>query len=46
MQSELQGGLSDEYARQFLSAVGKQLKAERNEKAIQAMKSRMVSSGG
>jgi peptidyl-prolyl cis-trans isomerase D len=46
MQTELQGGLSDEYARQFMSAIGKQLKVERNEKAIQAMKSRLISSGG
>jgi hypothetical protein len=29
-----------------MSAIGKQLKVERNEKAIQAMKSRLISSGG
>jgi peptidyl-prolyl cis-trans isomerase D len=46
MQSELQSGLSDEYARQFVTAIGKQLKVKRNESAIQAMKARMISSGG
>lgn len=46
MQSELQQGLSDEYAQQFLAAMRKQLGVKRNDSAIQAAKRQIVSSGG
>jgi peptidyl-prolyl cis-trans isomerase D len=46
MQGELQQGMSDDYAREFLAAMRKELGAERNTSAIQAMKTRMMSSGG
>jgi peptidyl-prolyl cis-trans isomerase D len=46
MQNELQQGIAEDYAREFLAAMREELGAKRNESAIQAMKSRMVSSGG
>jgi peptidyl-prolyl cis-trans isomerase D len=46
MQNQLQQGVSDDYAREFLSAIRKEVGAQRNESAIQAVKSRMVSNGG
>jgi peptidyl-prolyl cis-trans isomerase D len=46
MQSELQEGVETEYARQFLTDLRRQMKAERNESAIQAEKARLLSSGG
>ncbi|HEY4071396.1 MAG TPA: peptidyl-prolyl cis-trans isomerase [Sphingomicrobium sp.] len=46
MQNELQQGISEDYAREFLAALRQDLKVKRNETAIQGMKSRMVSSGG
>ena len=46
MQNQLQQGLSEDYAREFLSAIRKEVGAKRNEEAIQAVKSRLVSSGG
>lgn len=46
MQNQLQQGLSDDYGQQFLAAVRKEIGSKRNEGAIQATKSRMVSSGG
>jgi peptidyl-prolyl cis-trans isomerase D len=46
MQNELQEGVSGDYAREFLAAIRQQLKAERNASAIQAMKTRLLSSGG
>lgn len=46
MQSELQQGVSEDYARQLLAAMRKQLGAERNESAIAAAKKRIVSGGG
>ena len=46
MQNELQQGMSGDYAEEFLAAMRQELKTKRNETAIQAMKSRMVSSGG
>jgi peptidyl-prolyl cis-trans isomerase D len=46
MQNELQQSVSDDYAREFLAAVRKQVGTTRNEGAIQAEKSRLVSSGG
>jgi peptidyl-prolyl cis-trans isomerase D len=46
MQNELQQAASDDYAREFLAAMRKELGAKRNESAIQAMKTRMLSGGG
>lgn len=46
MQNELTQGVSEEYARQFVTAVRAQMKAKRNEAAIQAMKSRLATTGG
>ena len=46
MQSELQQGVSEEYARQFLAAMRNQVGAKRNDAAVQAVKSRLVGSGG
>ena len=46
MQNELQQPVSDDYARQFLAAARNQLKLERNEAAIAAMKARLASTGG
>ena len=45
MQTELQEGVQDEYARQFMAAVRAQLKAKRNESAIAAEKARIATSG-
>ena len=46
MQNQLQQGLSEDYAREFLSAIRKEVGTKRNEEAIQAVKSRLVSNGG
>lgn len=46
MQSELQSELSDDYAQQFLASLRDQLKTKKNDSAIQALKARMVNSGG
>ena len=46
MQSELQDAVSEDYAREFLAAMRDELKVKRNDAAIQAMKTRMLSSGG
>jgi peptidyl-prolyl cis-trans isomerase D len=46
MQSELQQAASEDYARQFLAAMRKDVGAKRNDGAIQAMKTRLLSSGG
>ena len=46
MQNELQQGVADDYAREFLAAMRQELGSKRNESAIQALKTRMVSSGG
>ena len=46
MQSELQRSVAEDYAREFLAAVRADVKAKRNEAAVQTMKTRMVSSGG
>ncbi|NUQ18741.1 MAG: hypothetical protein HOP95_09885 [Sphingomonas sp.] len=46
MQNQLQQGLSEDYAHQFLSAIRNEVGVKRNEDAIQAMKSRLLSSGG
>ena len=45
MQTELQQGVSDDYARQFLAAMRKEVGAKRNDSAIQAMKTRLLRSG-
>jgi len=46
MQSELQDAVSEDYAREFLAAMRDELKVKRNDAAIQAMKTRMLSNGG
>jgi peptidyl-prolyl cis-trans isomerase D len=46
MQNELQESVSDDYAREFMAALRKDMKLERNEKAIDATKKRILSSGG
>lgn len=46
MQNELQQSVSEDYAREFLAAMREELSAKRNDSAIQAMKTRMMSSGG
>jgi len=45
MQSELQRSVAEDYAREFVAAVRADVKAKRNEAAIQAMKTRLASSG-
>ena len=44
--NDLQDAISDEYARQFVASLRKEMNAKRNEAAIQGMKARMISSGG
>jgi peptidyl-prolyl cis-trans isomerase D len=46
MQGELQQGASQDYAEEFLAAMRKLMKAERNDSAIQALKTRLTTSGG
>jgi hypothetical protein len=46
MQTQLQGDMSNDYAQEFLAAIRKELKAKRNETAIQAEKTRMANSAG
>lgn len=46
MQNELQQAVADDYAREFLAAMRKELGTKRNESAIQGLKTRMISSGG
>jgi peptidyl-prolyl cis-trans isomerase D len=46
MQSELQQGVAEDYAREFIAAMRQELGAKRNDSAIQAMKARMRASGG
>lgn len=46
MRAELQQATSDDYARQFVAAIRQDMKTERNEKAINALKQRFLSSGG
>ena len=45
MQTELQRSVAEDYARQFVAAVRADVKAKRNDAAIQAMKTRLASSG-
>lgn len=46
MQTELQQAAADDYAREFLAAMRKELGTKRNESAIKALKTRMQSGGG
>jgi peptidyl-prolyl cis-trans isomerase D len=46
MRTELQQAVTEDYARQFINAVRADMKAKRNESAIQAEKARITSSGG
>jgi peptidyl-prolyl cis-trans isomerase D len=46
MQGELQQSASDDYAREFVAALREEMKAKRNESAIQALKTRLATSGG
>jgi peptidyl-prolyl cis-trans isomerase D len=46
VQGELSRSSSGDYAEQFLADMKRDMKAKRNESAIQAFKSRLVSSGG
>jgi peptidyl-prolyl cis-trans isomerase D len=45
MQTELQQGVSDDYAREFLAAMRQDIGAKRNESAVAAMKTRMSTGG-
>ena len=45
MQGELQQSITEDYARQFLAAVREDMKAKRNESAIQTMKARLIAGG-
>ena len=44
MQTELKEGLSEDYARQFLQALRREMKVERNEAAIAASQARLKQS--
>jgi peptidyl-prolyl cis-trans isomerase D len=46
MESELQQGISEEYARQFLAAMRKEVGVEKNAAAVQSAKTRLLGSGG
>ena len=46
MQNELQQSAPDDYAREFVAALREEMKTKRNESAIQAMKTRLLTSGG
>jgi len=46
MQTDLEEGLSQDYGEEFLAAMRREMGSKRNESAIQAMKKRMVTSGG
>ncbi|MGH6659173.1 MAG: peptidyl-prolyl cis-trans isomerase [Sphingomicrobium sp.] len=45
MQSELQDSLSEEYARQFVAALRKEMELERNDQAIAALQARLRQGG-
>jgi peptidyl-prolyl cis-trans isomerase D len=45
MQTELRDPLSQEYAQEFVSAIGQQMKVRRNEAAINALRARLASGG-
>ena len=46
MQNELREPVSQDYAQQFLATVRKEMKLDRNDNAIAAMKARLASGGG
>jgi peptidyl-prolyl cis-trans isomerase D len=46
MQNELQQGMPDDYAKEFVAALRADLKAKRNEASIQALKTRLTSTAG
>ena len=46
VQQQLEPGVSDDYAREFLAAIRQELGSKRNEKAIQALKEQLARSGG
>ncbi|HEX3422844.1 MAG TPA: peptidyl-prolyl cis-trans isomerase [Sphingomicrobium sp.] len=46
MQGELQQSFAEDYGQEFLAAMRQQLGSKRNEAAIQAFKTRLLSSGG
>jgi peptidyl-prolyl cis-trans isomerase D len=46
MQRELQQSVSEDYARQFLAAIRADMKVNRNDSAIQTIKTRMATQGG
>jgi peptidyl-prolyl cis-trans isomerase D len=46
MKAEIEQQVSDDYARQFVSAIRADLKVRRNEDAIEAMKKRFAAQGG
>jgi peptidyl-prolyl cis-trans isomerase D len=45
MQTELKDPLTDEYAQQFVAAIAQEMKVRRNDSAINALKTRLVTSG-
>ncbi len=46
MQNELQQGISQDYAQEFLAAMRKELGIKRNDRRDPGLKTRMMSSGG
>ena len=46
VESELNQASPQDYAQQFIADVKREMKAKRNDRAIQAFKARLVSSGG
>jgi peptidyl-prolyl cis-trans isomerase D len=46
VQGELSQAASQDYAQQFLSSLRREMKAKRNDSAVQAYKTRLLSSGG
>ena len=46
MQKELGQSVAEDYAREFLAAVRADVKAKRNDSAVQALKTRLTASGG
>lgn len=46
MQNELQQAVADDYTREFLAAMRKELGTKRNDSSIQALKTRLLTSGG
>ena len=46
VESELNQASSQDYAQEFVADMKREMKAKRNDSAIQAFKTRLVSSGG